>query len=149
MAGGIGVGPIYYLAVQMAARGVKTTVVIGARTASLVPRLTWPKGTDLRVCTQDGSAGLTGTVLAALTADGAKESHVYTCGPDPMMKAVHEWALAKGNPTWVSKEEIMACGAGACQGCAVEMAEKESHGAPFYKRACVEGPVFSSTELAW
>ena len=149
MAGGIGIGPVYCLACRLES----PIVVLGARTAELVPDLVWPDGADVRITTDDGSRGIRGTALAALgSASGAglpENAEYYACGPHPMMAAVHRLALESGAPCWTPMEEMMACGVGACQGCAVEMAERTPEGGPTYKRACVEGPVFSSGELAW
>ena len=163
VAGGIGVGPMLFLARRLCGietpprvRGTEAVaplLVIGARTAALIPDLHWPDTAEILVSTDDGSRGIQGTALSALnrrlhTGD-LENSEFFTCGPHPMMEAVHRMAVEIDAPCWVSMEEMMACGVGACQGCAVRLAEKAPDGGPSYKRACVEGPVFRSRELAW
>ena len=149
VAGGIGVGPVYYLARRLAEKGFRSLIILGARNSALVPELAWPSEAEIRICTDDGSRGFRGTAVDALNNSVSGGADFYTCGPLPMMKGVHEAALRTGSPCWVSMEEMMACGVGACQGCAVEMAERSPDGGPTYKRACVEGPIFDSRELAW
>ena len=156
VAGGIGIGPMYYLTCRLSAdsgSGGEPLVIVGARTAALVPELEWPDGAEVVITTDDGTRGRPGTVLSALEAEvsegGLSRAEFYSCGPHPMMAAVHRLALATGAPCWTSMEEMMACGVGACQGCAVELAEQGADGGAAYQRACVEGPVFSSRELAW
>ncbi len=153
IAGGIGVGPIYYLAHKLAGSSSSVDsdplVIIGARTAALVPGLDWPTNVELRICTDDGSTGIHGNALSALKHTDTADAEFYTCGPQPMMAAIHRTALDTDATCWASMEEMMACGVGACQGCAVEMAERGADGWATYTRACVEGPIFDSRELAW
>lgn len=156
IAGGIGVGPVFHLACTLSAQilsreqqALPPLVILGARNAGLVPELPWPEEAEIRICTDDGSAGIRGTALAALTPEDTRNAEFYTCGPHPMMAAVHRAAVDAEAPCWASMEEMMACGVGACQGCAVELAERGPDGGPAYKRACVEGPIFNSRELAW
>ncbi|MDF1567926.1 MAG: dihydroorotate dehydrogenase electron transfer subunit [Spirochaetaceae bacterium] len=143
VAGGIGLGPIYYWARFLAETGLKPLVILGARSKNLIPELEWPENLELRICTDDGSMGLHGTALVGLKPSDMASAAFYTCGPHPMMAAVHQSALDSGRPCWVSLEEMMACGVGACQGCAVAVGDGT------YKRVCVEGPVFNSREVAW
>ncbi len=96
--------------------------------------------------TEDGSAGKKGLVT-----DGMKEvlsdySFVVSCGPNPMMKKVAELCEIQGVPLQVSLEEYMACGIGACYGCAVAIKEDEKIK---YKRVCKDGPIFMGNEVAW
>ncbi|OQX29359.1 MAG: hypothetical protein B0D92_04160 [Spirochaeta sp. LUC14_002_19_P3] len=144
IAGGTGIGPIFYLAVALKEHG--PLVVTGAREANLLPRLHWPPGVHVLPCTEDGSAGIAGTVMDALKETDTSSAEFYTCGPAPMMEAVHKLALEQNRPCWVSVEEIMACGVGACQGCAVSAADDTG---TTYQRACLEGPVFNSRKLKW
>ncbi|MCG8453419.1 MAG: dihydroorotate dehydrogenase electron transfer subunit [Spirochaetales bacterium] len=143
VAGGIGVGPIYALAHTLCKNGYAPIVSLGSREAALIPDLDWPASADVRICTDDGSKGIHGNALAALQPDESKDAEFYSCGPHPMMKAVYQLAQKNDAPSWSSLEEMMACGVGACQGCAIPM---EDGG---YERACVEGPVFDSRRLAW
>lgn len=149
VAGGIGVGPILFLAREIAAAGIESTVVLGARSAALVPDLAWPSAADVRVCTDDGSLGIHGTVIDGLAGLDISNSEFFSCGPHPMMAAVHRLAKSAGRQCWVSMEEMMACGVGACQGCAVPVVDLNDLSRPSYKRACLEGPIFNSREISW
>jgi dihydroorotate dehydrogenase electron transfer subunit len=148
VAGGIGVGPMLFFASAAAAAGFEPLVILGARTAAMIPRLPWPQGTELRICTDDGSEGIRGTAIAGIRTDDIAGAGFYTCGPEPMMAAVHRIAVEYGCACLVSMEAMMACGVGACQGCAVPVVNPESR-EPLYKRACAEGPVFDSREIVW
>ncbi len=153
IAGGIGLGPLYYLAGQLAAAGLQPLLITGSRDVSLVPRLTLPPEVEWRICTDDGSAGIRGTVLNALNENDLKNAVLYSCGPQTMMAAVHQLALRFERPCWVSLEEMMACAVGACQGCAVAVVDSKSNSTDpsrvSYKRVCIEGPVFNSREIQW
>jgi len=151
LAGGVGFGPIYYLANNFADQGVRSVTIIGARTASLVPDVPYKRlgdGTELfHFCTDDGSRGFSGTVIdllksfAYLTPDAAE---MYACGPLPMLSAATKLAEAAGIQCWVSMEQIMGCGVGACMGCAIRAREPGK-----YVRVCTEGPVFNARDLLW
>lgn len=147
VAGGIGVGPILFLARDLAQTGQQPLIILGARNALLVPDLEWPSGTEIRICTDDGSTGIPGTVLDGLSNENLDDAVFFTCGPHPMMAAIHSLAESAGSRCWVSMEEIMACGVGACQGCVIPMTNDSD--SPEYKRACVEGPIFDSREILW
>jgi dihydroorotate dehydrogenase electron transfer subunit len=98
------------------------------------------------ICTDDGSSGFRGTTgdyLMSIESSITAQTLVYACGPMPMLKACHDIALRRTCGCFVSVEQVMACGVGACMGCAIRMA---SDG---FKRACIEGPVFESREIQW
>jgi dihydroorotate dehydrogenase electron transfer subunit len=149
IAGGIGVGPILYLARRLAADGFESLVVLGARTAALVPEINWPSSAEVRICTDDGTLGIHGTAIDGLQGMDISNGEFYSCGPHPMMAAVHRLAEESGRRCWVSMEEMMACGVGACQGCVVPIIDVGDPSRPAYKRACVEGPIFNSREISW
>lgn len=154
-AGGIGIGPILYLARSLVNKGILPTIVLGTRTADFVPEILWPKGADLHICTEDGSAGINGTVLDGLPKNPGENAVYYCCGPLPMMAAVHKLAVSGGNTCWVSLEERMACGVGACNGCAVQTVPElqktadDTTADSVYKCTCTDGPVFDSREVVW
>ena len=105
-------------------------------------------GLDLRVATDDGSAGHHGFVTELLQqrlAEGKNDTHVYCCGPEPMMKAVAEVCASESVLCWLSLETPMACGFGACFSCVATV--KELDGTTDYRRTCVEGPVFEAERL--
>ncbi len=147
VAGGVGIGPILFLANTLAAGGLAPLLLMGARTAASLPRVSVHRHVQVRRATDDGSTGFRGTAIELLhqtisISTGPME--IYLCGPDPMLRAGHECASRHGLPAWVSMEQTMGCAVGACMGCAVRV-----HGEPRYARVCTEGPVFRSTDIAW
>lgn len=149
VAGGIGLGPMLYLAkslMQSAAKGEHRPplLVLGFRSKNLCPSLPGlvPEGAVL--CTDDGSRGFAGTVADFLKSYRSNlPICFYACGPAPMMAAVAERAVAINAPFQAATEQWMACGVGACMGCAVAMKDGS------YQRACAEGPVFDGLQVDW
>lgn len=137
--GGVGVPPLYLLAKKLRAQGKKVSVIMGFNTAEEVFCEAEFKalGCDVRVATADGSYGIKGFVTDAM--DGISYSHVYTCGPEPMLKAVFGAITTSGQ---FSFEERMGCGFGACMGCTCETLTG-------YKRICRDGPVLFKEEIKW
>lgn len=113
------------------------------------------EGVSLSQATEDGSCGLRGLVTESLEAflrAGSGPSVIYTCGPAPMMREVARIGGKYNVPCFVSMEEHMGCGMGACLGCVVPVRPDVADGGGdefVYKRACVEGPVFRAEEIAW
>lgn len=147
IAGGVGVGPILFFANTLAAAGHSPVLLLGARTASSLPRVNVHHHLQIRRATDDGSIGYHGTVVDLLeqtigVVSGRLE--LYCCGPEAMLRSAHECAERHGLPAWVSMEQTMGCAVGACMGCAVRV-----HGPDRYARVCTEGPVFRSTEIVW
>ena len=147
--GGIGFGPIYFLGISQMLEDIDQKVIFGARTAGLIPKVPYPKQSDgqsvFSFCTDDGSSGYQGTVIDFLSSlDNAlfERAALYACGPEAMLKACARFAVKKKVQCWVSLEQIMGCGVGACMGCVV----KTKSG---YSRVCTEGPVFDAGEIVW
>ena len=138
LGGGVGVPPLYMLAKQLIAEGKKVSVVLGFNKASEVFYAEEFKalGCDVTVTTVDGSMGVKGFVTDALP-DGY--TYFYTCGPEPMLKAVYRATNTSGQ---MSFEERMGCGFGACMGCSCKTLTG-------YKRICREGPVMRKEEILW
>jgi len=138
--GGAGVPPMFWLARQLIAAGKSVTVIMGFNTASEVYYKDEFEALGARVivCTADGSMGTKGFVTAAIPEAG-EISFIYTCGPEPMLKAVYNASDADGE---YSFEERMGCGFGACMGCSC----KTKYG---NKRICREGPVLTKEEIIW
>ena len=139
--GGVGVPPLYALCKALIAQGKQPSVVLGFNAASEV---FWKHefealGVPVTVTTADGSMGVKGFVTAAMTGDF---DYVYTCGPEPMFKAVYRALDEKGVSGQFSFEERMACGFGACMGCSC----KTKYG---NKRICKDGPVLVREEIIW
>lgn len=146
VAGGIGLGPIVFLAQTLRREKIPVIMVFGCRTASLLPSGGGFSASEAVICTDDGSRGFKGTAgdyIKSIERSVGDETVIYACGPQPMLKTCHEFAGRRGCDCFVSVEQVMACGVGACMGCAV----KSAGGG--YKRACTEGPVFNSKDLQW
>lgn len=147
VAGGIGLGPILYLSKVLRENHINTTFVFGCRNQAFIPRGESFSSENPQICTDDGSAGFKGNVsdyLLSISSSVSSQAVLYSCGPHPMLHACHQFAEKKGIQCWVSVEQIMACGVGACMGCVVKIIKE-----PGYARACKEGPVFSSDALVW
>ena len=138
LGGGVGVPPLYLLAKQLIAAGKKVSAVLGFNTAAEVfgEAEFRALGCDVTVTTADGSYGVKGFVTDALPVE---YSYFYTCGPEPMLKAVYRAAKTSGQ---FSFEERMGCGFGACMGCSCRTITG-------YKRICREGPVLEKEEILW
>jgi dihydroorotate dehydrogenase electron transfer subunit len=149
LAGGIGVAPLDFLA-----QAIKNNLVFiaGYRSANeIVPiEQVGLSLTDISIATDDGTAGHSGFVTGLLESHlaGSAEGHpkIFTCGPLPMLKRVAALTIERDIPCQVSLEATMACGLGACQGCAVR-ASKDSNKA--YYHVCRDGPVFDVHTLDW
>lgn len=145
--GGTGMAPTLFLAGRLASMGKEGRIVLllGARTVcgfDAADKLA-PSDVEIMKATDDGSFGYHGFVTGLLS-DFLQElspSAIYTCGPHPMMKAVAAIASERSIPCQVSLEERMACGIGACLGCAVQMTDGRM------ARSCVEGPVFFADKV--
>jgi len=139
LGGGVGVPPMYLLAKQLRAEGKTVRVILGFNTKAEVFYEAEFKalGCDVTVTTVDGSYGMKGFVTDAL-----KEmdyTYFYTCGPEPMLKAVYKASVTSGQ---MSFEKRMGCGFGACMGCSCKTITG-------YKRICKEGPVMKKEEILW
>ena len=138
LGGGVGVPPLYMLAKELRAQGKTVSVVLGFNTKDEIFYENEFKalGCDVTVTTADGSHGVGGFVTNAMNVD---YTHVCTCGPEPMLKAVYKACTTDGQ---FSFEERMGCGFGACMGCSCKTLTG-------YKRICKEGPVMRKEEILW
>ncbi|MBR2615096.1 MAG: dihydroorotate dehydrogenase electron transfer subunit [Clostridia bacterium] len=139
LGGGVGVPPLYLLAKRLIAEGKKVTIVLGFNTASEIfyEDEFRALGAEVLVTTVDGSYGIKGFVTDAMAK--CRYTYFYTCGPEPMLKAVFRSASTSGQ---LSFEERMGCGFGACMGCSCKTVTG-------YKRICKEGPVLVKEEILW
>jgi dihydroorotate dehydrogenase electron transfer subunit len=147
--GGIGIAPLVFLCQFF--RDKKVTLMTGFRSARdiIPPERMTGENPDFLIATDDGSKGHHGPVtdlLEALIRKNPTEVAVYACGPKPMLRRVAETALAQKIPCQVSLEAYMACGLGACQGCAVKGSARSGR---TYFHVCKEGPVFEAEEIDW
>jgi dihydroorotate dehydrogenase electron transfer subunit len=165
LGGGIGIGPMLFLAsVLKAAGNPDPGLVLGFRSSGFIPGLqplleSCPGAlrpalaglssllASATIATDDGSAGLKGTVIDALQGlaamAGSCTAHYYACGPEPMLAAIEARAENESSPLHISVEQWMACGVGACQGCVLP----DRTGG--YVRACADGPVFKGGRIRW
>ena len=99
------------------------------------------------IATEDGSSGTKGNVLDAIREIDLDADVIYACGPIPMLRALKEYASEQETECWLSMEEKMACGIGACLSCVCSSTKIDEHSRVRNKRVCTEGPVFLSTEI--
>ena len=139
LGGGVGVPPLYMLAKKLIAEGKKVSVVLGFNTKEEVfcEEDFKALGADVFVTTVDGSYGIKGFVTDAMK--DIDYSYFYTCGPEPMLKAIFKVSATSGQ---FSFEERMGCGFGACMGCSCKTVTG-------YKRICKDGPVLKKEEILW
>ncbi len=138
LGGGVGVPPMYNLAKKLIAMGKEVSVILGFNTASEIfyEQEFKALGCKTYVTTVDGSYGKKGFVTDALPEN---YTYFYTCGPEPMLKAVYRATTTSGQ---MSFEERMGCGFGACMGCSCKTLTG-------YKRICKDGPVMKKEEILW
>ena len=138
--GGVGIPPLYGLAKRLTAQGKRVTAVLGFNRESeiFLAEEFWALGVEVIIATADGSAGLKGLVTDGMAAV-SDYTYLYTCGPEPMLKAVYSACKTSGQ---FSFEERMGCGFGACMGCSC----KTKYG---NKRICKDGPVLEKEEIVW
>ena len=99
------------------------------------------------VATEDGSVGTKGNVMDAIRENGLEPDILFACGPLPMLRAVKRYAQEKGIPAYLSLEERMACGVGACLGCVCKTVGVDAHSHVHNARICTDGPVFEAGEV--
>ena len=97
--------------------------------------------------TEDGSSGVKGTVIDAIRANQLQADVICACGPTPMLRALKAYAQENGIECWISMEERMACGVGACLACVCQSTEVDGHSHVHNKRICKDGPVFRAEEV--
>ncbi len=138
--GGVGVPPMYALAKKLSVEGKSVSVILGFNSKCDVFYEEEFKALGCRVfvATADGSYGKRGFVTDCLSEVG-EYTHFYTCGPEPMLKALYKATVTSGQ---FSFEERMGCGFGACMGCSCKTVTG-------YKRICKDGPVLSKEEILW
>ena len=136
--GGAGVTPMFALAKKLIAEGKRPTVILGFNSEDEIfyTEEFAALGADVKVATVDGSVGTKGFVTDAMD---LPYTHVYCCGPEPMLRAVYAKCETGGQ---FSFEERMGCGFGACMGCTCRT--KYGH-----KRICKDGPVLTKEEIVW
>ena len=155
MGGGIGVPPILELAKTLngSSRTVEASaqndiqIIVGYRDADTFLKEDFEKYGKVYIATEDGSVGTKGNVMDAIAANALEADAIYACGPMPMLRAIKKYAEEKQIPAYISLEERMACGVGACLGCVVKTKEVDHHSHVNNARICTDGPVFEAKEV--
>lgn len=143
MGGGIGIPPMIETAKAL---DEKPMMAVGFRDELFLMEELNRVG-EVYIATEDGSAGTKGNVLHAVAENNLQPEVIMACGPTPMLRAIRSYALEHDIPCWISMEERMACGIGACLACVCKSKEVDEHTHVHNKRTCVEGPVFYYTEV--
>ena len=141
--GGIGIPPMLELAKEISA---DKKIILGYRDEQYLAEELKACG-EVYIATEDGSAGTRGNVLDAIREGGLDADVICACGPTPMLRALKEYAAEKNILCYLSLEERMACGIGACLGCVCQSTDVDGHSNVRNKRVCKDGPVFLSTEV--
>lgn len=141
--GGIGIPPLLELAKQL---NQESEMVLGYQ-CGLFLNDQFERYGKVYVTTEDGSSGTKGTVIDGIIANDLKPDVIYACGPTPMLRALKQYAITKRIECYVSLEEKMACGIGACLGCVCKSTELDVHTNIKNKRICKEGPIFNVLEV--
>ena len=144
MGGGIGIPPILELAKQMMA---DKQIILGYRDSRLFLKEDLACHGTVHVATEDGSVGTKGNVMDAIAQKGLGADVIFACGPMPMLRAIKAYAEKHHIPAYISLEEHMACGVGACLGCVVRTKEIDPHSHVRNARICTDGPVFEAQEV--
>lgn len=142
--GGIGIPPMLELAKTL---DCEKQIILGYRNDELFLVDELKRQGEVYIATEDGSIGTKGNVLDAIRENALSADIIYACGPTPMLRALKEYAIEKDIDCWISMEERMACGIGACLACVCKSANKDGHTNVKNKRICKEGPVFRAREV--
>ncbi len=142
--GGIGVPPMLELAKQL---NCEKQMVLGYRDENLFLRDEFEAYGEVYVATEDGSVGTIGNVIDAIKEHGLTADVMYACGPTPMLRALKAYAEENHIKCYISLEEKMACGIGACLACVCKTREVDHHSNVHNKRICKDGPVFLAEEV--
>lgn len=142
--GGIGIPPML-----LAAKSIpgEKEIVLGYADAQTFLKEEFEKEAKVHIATMDGSIGTKGTVIDAMNEDHVEGDVIFACGPMPMLRAVKQYAAAHQMEAYLSLEERMACGVGACLGCVCRTVKKGQHTNVNNARICTEGPVFDAKEV--
>ena len=144
MGGGIGIPPMLQLAKELKA---DEKIILGYRDENLFLLEEISHYGKVYIATEDGSVGSKGTVMDAISENNLSANIIMACGPLPMLRAVKKYAAENNIEAYISLEERMACGVGACLGCVCKTKEVDRHANVNSARICVEGPVFEAKEV--
>lgn len=146
MGGGIGIPPMLLLASKIR-NAASVDVIVGYRDKELFLADDLAKYAPVHVATEDGSVGTKGNVMDVIDAEGLTADVIFACGPMPMLRAIKQFAAQSGIEAYISLEERMACGVGACLGCVVRTREVDHHSHVNNARICTDGPVYRAADV--
>lgn len=161
MGGGIGIPPMLQLAKELNRLSGQADcnksdtsvikenlqIIVGYRNRELFLSEELSQYGTVTVATEDGSVGTKGNVMDAISQNGLSADVIFACGPIPMLRAVKEYAAKNHIPAYISLEERMACGVGACLGCVCKTVKKDPHSHVNNARICTDGPVFLAEDV--
>lgn len=142
--GGIGIPPMLELAKRLEG---ERQIILGYRNSDLFLLGDFEKYGTVSIATEDGSVGTKGNVLDTIREEKLEADVIYACGPMAMLRAVKQYAAQRQMKAFISLEEKMACGVGACLGCVCRTRDMDSHSHVNYARICTDGPVFEAQEV--
>ena len=147
MGGGIGIPPMLFTAKCLKDTGAQTEIYLGYRDKDTFLSDEFEGYGIVNRVTEDGSVGYKGNVIDAIRERDFTPDVILACGPMPMLRAIKNYAEEKQATAYISLEERMACGVGACLGCVVKTVKKDAHSHVNNTRICTEGPVFDAKEV--
>lgn len=142
--GGIGIPPMVELSVQLPG---EKQIVLGYRDSNLFLKEELAQNGEVYLAAEDGSLGTKGNVLDAIREQSLSAEAIFACGPTPMLRALKAYAAEQGMDCYLSLEERMACGVGACLACVCKSVDVDEHTNVHNKRICKDGPVFAADEI--
>lgn len=146
MGGGIGIPPMLAVA-KAVGNAASVDVIVGYRDRELFLAEDLAKYAPVHIATEDGSVGTKGNVMHVIEEKKMEADVIFACGPMPMLRAVKQYAAQKGIEAYISLEERMACGVGACLGCVVRTREVDHHSHVNNARICTDGPVYAAEDV--
>lgn len=150
--GGIGIPPLLEAAgalLDLGGTRESTDVILGYRDSRTFLAKEFEPFGRVAIATEDGSRGTKGTVLDAIREKDLHADVIFACGPKPMLAALAGYAAREKIPCWISMEERMACGIGACLACVCRTKETDRHSNVKNRRVCKDGPVFRADEIVF
>jgi dihydroorotate dehydrogenase electron transfer subunit len=149
MGGGIGIPPMLELAkqIQASSKAISVDIIVGYRNNELFLSDDLSKYGNVHIATEDGSVGTKGNVINAIEEQGLSGDIIFACGPMPMLRAIKAFAKERNIQAYISLEERMACGVGACLGCVVKTKDIDHHSHVNNARICTDGPVYAAEDV--
>lgn len=165
MGGGIGIPPMLELAKELAERSeagkcaaeegktagesgrTEINIIVGYRDSDIFLKEDLEKYGNVYIASEDGSIGTKGNVMDAIRENGLEADVIFACGPMPMLRAIKKYAEERNIEAYISLEERMACGVGACLGCVCRTKNIDHHSHVNNARICTDGPVFEAGEV--